>query len=85
MLTDGLVSSASAGTIVEEVKLTDLALTVMGFAFHENLSDERRDGAHRSRNSEKPYRRETGIRQPRVDTLTDGPNLLLAGQSIQRL
>ena len=65
--------------------MTDLALAVMRFTFNENLPDERRDGVDGSRNGEKPHRRQTGIRQPRMNALADGPDFLFAGQSIERL
>ena len=84
MLTDGFISRPGLGAVVEEVKLTDLALAVMRFTFDENLPDERRDGVDGSRHGEKSHRRQTGIRQPRVNALADGPDFLFAGQSIQR-
>ena len=56
----------------------------MGFAFHEDLPDERRDGVDGCRNGEESHRRETGIRQPRLNALADGPDSLFAGERIER-
>ena len=75
VLTDGFIGRPGLGAVVEEVKLTDLALAVMRFTFHENLPDERRDGVDGSRNGEKSHRRETGIRQPRSERGRRRPRL----------
>ena len=85
MLTDGFISRPGLGAVVEEVKLNDLALAVMRFTFNENLPDERRDGVDGSRNGEKSHRRQTGVRQPRVNALADGPDSLFAGQQYPAL
>ena len=52
----------------------------MRFAFNLNLPDERGDGLNGVGHSEESGQRQTGIRQARMNTLADSPDLRFAGQ-----
>jgi len=69
-------------TVVVQVKLNVLAVAVdvVRFSFKKNLSDMRRNGVNRRRHGENSCRRETGICQPRMNAIADGPDVFFARQ-----
>jgi hypothetical protein len=50
----------------------DLAHGPVGFAFDLDPPDQRGDGLDRTGHGESPRQRQTGVRQTRLDALTDG-------------
>ena len=62
-----------------------LAFVPMRFAFNLNLPDERGDGLDGVRHGEESDQRQARVRQTRMNTLADRPDLGFAGQSRESL
>ena len=70
---------------MEYPKAGILAFVPMRFAFNLNLPDERGDGLDGVRHGEESDQRQARVRQTRVNTLADRPDLSFAGQSCEDL
>ena len=62
----------------------DFTLAVARLALDENLSDERSDRLDGIRHSEESDQRQPGVRQARLNTFADRPDLRCAGKRGQR-
>ncbi len=65
---------------MEEVEFDAFSLGIVRLDFNQNPPDQRGDGLDRNRHGEEPHQRHCGVRQARMDALTNRPDLVFAGQ-----